>query len=126
MAVAQSLNLNLPSSPRTFQSDRIRSGDLDCSMSIGSATNVEFGVVGILNENGPYDSYGLNGLPPGYDNNDFVRDVGVYGRITIPIGAPKERINCNRLYVLELERRELELQKLRQEIANLRNLSFEN
>lgn len=125
LAETSSLNLNLPSSPRTFQQDRIRAGDLDCSNAIGSATNLEFGVVGVLNQNNPYEQ----AIKYGTDirrNEDFVKDVGVYARINIPIGAPKERINCNRLYKIEIEKRELELQRLRQEVANLQNLQFEN
>lgn len=125
LAETSSLNLNLPSSPRTFQQDRIRAGDLDCSNAIGSATNLEFGVVGVLNQNNPYEQ----AIRYGNDirrNEDFVKDVGVYARINIPIGAPKERINCNRLYKIEIEKRELELQRLRQEVANLQNLQFEN
>ena len=125
LAETSSLNLNLPSSPRTFQQDRIRAGDLDCSNAIGSATNLEFGVVGVLNQNNPYEQ----AIRYGTDirrNEDFVKDVGVYARINIPIGAPKERINCNRLYKIEIEKRELELQRLRQEVANLQNLQFEN
>lgn len=124
VAETSSLNLNLPSSPKSFQQDRIRAGDLDCSNAIGSSTNLEFGVVGVLNQNNPYDSidYGNNVGK----NKDFVKDVGVYARINIPIGGPKERINCNRLFKIEIEKRELELQRLRQEVANLQNLQFEN
>ena len=125
VAETSSLNLNLPNSPKTFQQDRIRAGDLDCSNAIGSATNLEFGVVGVLNQNNTYEQV----LRYGTDirsNDDFVKDVGVYARINIPIGAPKERINCNRLYKIEIEKRELELQRLRQEVANSQNLQFEN
>jgi len=124
-AYAQSsgINIAIPQSPQSFQSDRIRAGDLECSAAIGSSTNVEFGVVGILNQNDPY--YG--GLDPMYNfqQDDFMRDIGVYGRITIPIGAPKERLNCNVLYKLELEKKRLEVLKLQREIQNLRNLQFE-
>ena len=56
----------------------------------------------------------------------MVKDVGVYAKITIPIGGPKERINCNTLYQLELEKKRLEVQKLKAEIQNLRELKFEN
>lgn len=119
-----SVNLNLPSSRGTYQSDRIRAGDIDCSNAIGSATNVEFGVVGILNQHNPYDPmYGTT--MPNFESDKFIRDIGVYGKITIPIGAPKERINCNALYKLELEKKEIELQRLRQELINLKNLQFE-
>ena len=61
-----------------------------------------------------------------YSNNDFIKDVGVYGRITIPIGAPKERLNCNTLYQLELTKKRLEVLKLERELQQLRNLQFEN
>jgi hypothetical protein len=60
-----------------------------------------------------------------FQQDDFMRDIGVYGRITIPIGAPKERLNCNILYKLELEKKRLEVLKLQREIQNLRNLQFE-
>ena len=42
------------------------------------------------------------------------------------IDKPKERINCNTLYQLALERERLEVQRLKQEVANLRALQFEN
>jgi len=51
-------------------------------------------------------------------------DIGVYAKITIPIGGPKERINCNTLYQLELEKKRMEVMKLKQEIANLKNIQF--
>ena len=120
-----SLNLAIPQSQQGWQSDRIRAGDIECSMAIGSSTNVEFGVVGILNQNDPV--YDLARQDPNfnYNPNTFMRDVGVYGRITIPIGAPKERLNCNTLYQLELRKVRLEVQKLEAELAQLRRLQFE-
>lgn len=118
LADSSSLNLNLPSSPSSYQSDRIRAGDLDCSNAIGSSTNLEFGVMGVINredENTILETPGEK------------RDVGVYARITIPIGGPKERINCNTLYKLELQKKRMEIQKMEQELINLRNqLEFEN
>jgi hypothetical protein len=111
-----SLNLALPSAPGSFQSDRFRAGDLDCSMAIGSGTNIEFGVVGIINNN---QSIITNNAQGG-------KDVGVYGRITIPIGAPKGRVDCNTLYQLELNKRRMEIQKLEAELNNLKTLQFEN
>ena len=126
-AYAQSngINLSIPQSGQNFQNDRVRAGGVECSAAIGSSTNVEFGVVGIMNQNDPL--YNLASSDPNfyYNNNDFVRDVGVYGKITIPIGAPKKRLNCDALYQLELEKKRLEVIKLRQEIQNLQNLQFE-
>ena len=113
-----SLNLALPSTPGSYQSDRFRSGEMDCSMAIGSGTNVEFGVMGIINNN-PNQSVISNMTP----SNG--RDVGVYGRITIPIGAPKGRVDCNLLYQMELNKKRMEIEKLELELRNLRNMKFE-
>jgi hypothetical protein len=110
-----SMTLSMPSAPGSFQSDRFRAGDLDCSMAIGSATNVEFGVLGVINNN---QQITTGPIPQN-------RDVGVYGRIIIPIGAPKGRVDCNRLYEMELKKRAMEIQKLESELNNLRNLRFE-
>jgi hypothetical protein len=107
----------------TYGTDSIRAGDLDCKNSIGGATNFELGVTGIIdNAVSPFSS----------DDpaNPMTKDVGVYARIIIPLDAPKERINCNTLYQLELQRRRVEVMKLQQELENLRNLQrqagFEN
>lgn len=122
---SSSINMAIPQTSPNFQTDRIRAGDLECSMAIGSSTNVEFGVVGIMNQNDPL--YQLSQTDPSfrYNNDQFIRDVGVYGRITIPLGAPKERLNCNVLYQLELEKKRLEVMRLQAEIQNLRALKFE-
>jgi hypothetical protein len=110
-----SMTLSMPSAPGSFQSDRFRAGDLDCSMAIGSATNVEFGVLGVINNN---QSITAGAAPQN-------KDIGVYGRIIIPIGAPKGRVDCNVLYQLELEKRRMEIQKLQSELNNLKALKFE-
>ena len=124
---SSSLNMSIPQSQQSFQNDRIRAGDTECSMAIGSSTNVEFGVVGILNQEDPL--YRLSQEDPymaqRYNNDQFIRDVGVYGRIVIPIGAPKKRLNCDALYQLELRKKRLEVEKLEAEIANLRRMQFE-
>ena len=122
-----SLNLALPQSPQSYASDSFRTGQLDCRNAIGSATNVEFGVVGVLNQNDPYNQMNIAMNPTGnLHDNGFQKDIGVYAKITIPIGAPKERINCNTLYQLELTKKRLEVQKLQAELAELRKLQFEN
>lgn len=126
-ADSNSLNLAIPQSQQSYQSDRIRANQVECSMAIGSATNVEFGVVGIITQNDPFNNFGSDMIiDPNYDSNKLVKDVGVYAKITIPIGAPKERLNCNTLYLLELEKKRLEVQKLKAEIQSLKELKFEN
>jgi len=112
-SMSNSLSLALPNSTTSFQADKFRAGELDCSNAIGSATNVEFGVTGIIQG--------------GTLSRQQVGDIGVYSKITIPLGKrAKNRIDCNRLYELELQKKQLEVMKLQQEINQLRQLSFEN
>ena len=118
-AESSSLNLALPSTPGNYQSDKFRAGELDCSNAIGSATNLEFGVTGIIS-NGDYTAMNE------YINGPKTGDVGVYARITIPLGkVARSRIDCNRLYELELQRKQLEVYKLQQEVNQLKQLQFE-
>lgn len=125
MAETSSLNLSLPSAPSTYGQDSIRAGDLDCKNAIGGATQLEFGVTGVIDN---YRSpFGNN-----YDmNSPTNRDVGVYARIVIPLDGPKERINCNSLYELELRKKRIEVLKLQEELEALKRLNangggFEN
>lgn len=119
-----SLNLQLPSGPTSYQSDKIRKGDMDCQNAVGGGMNLEFGVTGIINDvSGPFDR-----PDPMYPER---KDVGVYARIVIPLDGPEERINCNTLYQLLLEKERLEVQRLRAELRNLQSLQtgeggFEN
>ena len=120
-----SLNLNIPTSPQSYASDQFRAGDMDCRQAIGSSTNLEFGVVGVMNQNDQFQSNVIVDPNSQFNSNDIMKDIGVYARITIPIGAPKERIDCNAFFRLEMERRRLEVLKLQQELTNLRRLQFE-
>jgi hypothetical protein len=115
-AESSSLNLALPSTPQAYGQDSIRAGDLDCKNAIGGATNLEFGVTGIIDNH--QSPFGTNDpLAP------TTRDIGVYARIVIPLDGPKERINCNSLYQLELRKKRLEVLKLQQELEQLRRLN---
>ena len=112
-STSNSLSLSLPNSGTNYQSDSFRSGDLDCSNAIGSATNIEFGLTSII-QGGTIENSGKTG------------DIGIYSKITIPLGKrAKSRIDCNRLYELELQKKQLEVMKLKQEINKLRELAFE-
>ena len=120
-----SLNLQLPGASNSYGQDSFRAGELDCKNAIGGATNIEFGVTGIVdNARGPFSSND--------PLNPTEKDIGVYARITIPLDGPKERINCNTLYELELRKKRIEILKLNEELEQLRRLnqnssdSFEN
>jgi hypothetical protein len=122
LADSSSLNLQMPNSSSSYQSDKFRAGDLDCSNAIGGATNVEFGVMSVLdNVVSPFGSED--------PENPMSKDVGIYARIVIPLDAPKERINCNTLYQLELSKKRIEVLRLQRELDQLRQLQprgFEN
>lgn len=111
------IGLQLPQMGSSYGQDSIRAGDLDCKNSIGGSTNLEFGITGIIdNYQSPFGS--------GYDPmNSQSRDIGVYARIVIPLDGPKERINCNSLYELELRKKRLEVLRLQEELEALRRLN---
>ena len=117
MASSTSLNLALPSAGVGYGSDSIKAGDLDCQNSIGGSTNFELGLTGIVNN--------ATSLFSSDDkNNPQTKDFGIYARIIVPLDAPRERINCNTLYQLELQRRRLEVEKLRAEIELLKSMQI--
>jgi hypothetical protein len=113
-AQGSALSLQLPGMPQSYGQDSIRAGELHCQNAIGGSTSLEFGVTGVIDN---YQS------PFGNKNNDpSNRNIGVYGRIVIPIDGP-ERINCNSLYELELRKKRLEVLRLQEEIDTLKRLN---
>jgi len=119
IAGSSSINLALPNASGSYGTDRIKAGDLDCTNSIGGSTNFEFGFTGVINN-------AVTFLGDVDLSNPQTKDLGIYARIIIPLDGPSERINCNTLYQLELQRRRLEVEKLRQEIEMLKSLQFDN
>lgn len=111
------LNLALPSAPSVYGQDSIRAGELDCKNAIGGSTQLEFGITGIIDN---YSSPFGNNYDPMSPSS---KDVGVYARIVIPLNGPKERINCNSLYELELRKKRIEVLKLQEELEALRRLN---
>ncbi len=114
IADSNSMSFSLPSMSSVSGSDSIRAGDLDCKNAIGGSTNFEIGMTGVIN----------NAIVPiiGKEdpNNPQSKDIGLYARLIIPLDGPSERINCNTLYQLELQRRRLEVERLKQEIEYLK------
>ena len=121
-ADSSSLNLALPSTPGAYGQDSIRAGDLDCKNAIGGSTQLEFGVTGIIdNADTPFSN----------SMGNSSKDIGLFARIVIPLDKPKERINCNSLYELELRKKRIEVLKLQEELEALKRLNaqgggFEN
>lgn len=115
LADNSAIGLSLPGASQSYGQDSIRAGDLDCKNSIGGATTFEFGVTGIV------DNYSSPFSDPDYGNSE--KDIGIFARIVIPLDKPRERINCNSLYQLELRKKRLEVLKLQQELEALRRLN---
>jgi hypothetical protein len=114
-STSSSIGLQLPGSNSSYGQDSIRAGDLDCKNAIGGSTNLEFGITGIIDN---YDSpFG------GGTTGPSSKDIGVFARIVIPLDGPKERINCNSLYELELRKKRIEVLKLQEELEALRKLN---
>ncbi len=116
LANSTSLNLQLPSGGSSFGTDSIKAGDLDCSNSIGGSTVFDVGLTGIIN----------NAIAPIIGKpdplNPETKQLGIYARIVIPLDAPRKRIECHKLFTLELQARRLEVEKLRQEIELLKSM----
>lgn len=115
------LNLSMPQSSQSYAQDRFRSGDFDCSQAIGSGSNFEFGVMGVMDDGSTDMSSNIISM-----NNGQTKNIGVYARMVVPINGPKSRINCNTLYQLELQKKVLEVQKLKAEVKQLQQLKFED
>lgn len=73
------------------------------------------GVTGII------DNYSSPFNDPDYGNTE--KDIGIFARIVIPLDKPRERINCNSLYQIELRKKRLEVLKLQQELEALKRLN---
>ena len=116
-ADSSSLNLQLPNAGSIYGQDSFRAGDLDCKNSIGGSINMEFGITGIVdNAQNIFNK----------KEETSTKDIGIFARIIIPLDGPKERVNCNTLYQLELKRKRLEILKLERELEQLRVLEKEN
>jgi len=89
--------------------DRIVTPDrFECENSLSGKAQIEYGVAA---SNGS-SSNAFSGTP-----TTAGTAVTVYGKLIIPIGAPKSRIDCNRLYELEVEKRMLEIKLLQMQTS---------
>lgn len=87
---------NLPSAPRATGQDIIRgTGGVSCQSAVGG--------------NGPTLDMGVIGTNDIYARNS----TALYGRVTMQLGKKPQRVDCNRLYNLEVERLKMEIQLLR-------------
>ncbi len=58
--------------------------------------------------NGAYMDVGVMGNP-----DSTVNSTALYGRVVVPLNSPRKRVDCTRLYELEVERLRVELELLK-------------
>ena len=92
-------------SPRGYDEVRTSDGTSCRSSNAGNGAYVDVGVVGSQDD--------LGGINNG----------AVYGRIVVPLGRTGRRLNCQRLYELEIQRLEMEVRLLK---AGLHRGGIEN
>lgn len=94
-SVEQTNNNNsfqLPGVSLQSGSDEVRAADgTSCRSAVGGS--------------GAYLDIGIIGNP-----SNISASQSAYGRIVIPLGGPKKRLDCTKLYELEIERLRVELQ----------------
>lgn len=103
--------INIPTASYNTSQDRIRTPDgFQCETSIGSSTTIQMGVSATagVDDSNYWDSYS-------HGSNRDESEVGAFFQVVIPVGAP-ERIDCSRLYDLELRAREMEIRQLEKQI----------
>jgi len=54
-----------------------------------------------------------NYLGSGFIQTQPSQSMGVYARIVIPFGKDTERVDCTKLYALEIERLQLEVERMK-------------
>ncbi|MFY2506991.1 OmpA family protein [Vibrio pectenicida] len=113
--VVSAAGLSIPSASVPGGYDRVTTSDgVTCESTIASSSYVQAGLMGVTEDS----DYNLT--TPKYSANIENKDeVGAYVQVVIPFGGGKrERLNCNRLYNIEIDRLKAEIDKLKAE-ANL-------
>ncbi|CCN86039.1 conserved exported hypothetical protein [Vibrio nigripulchritudo SFn27] len=106
-------SLSIPSATIPSGYDRITTSDgTTCESTIASDMYIQTGVMGLKAGH----DYADNTYGRYKHNNLEARDnFGVYAQLVIPIGKKRERIDCNRLYELEIRHLKEQLVKLKLE-----------
>ncbi len=117
----------MPSSPINSRGgDEVRARDgTSCHQGNYVGPTLDVGVTGthntssansgqpIINNYNYNDNSGGSGMANA-SSNSMGGDIGVYARVVIPLGDDPNRVDCTKLYNLEIERLELELKRLKE------------
>ncbi len=119
-AYAQTGNtLIIPQAQSNFGQDSVKINGFECSTSVSSQKNLE---TGILVAQSQYNNY-AGGLYGGSTYSPATTG-GVYARVIIPLDGVRTRPDCNRLYEIELEKRALELEMYKKNMATPKDDEF--
>ena len=103
----------LPTSPTSYGQDEFRTADgTTCRSSMDGTKRVEVGTY-VSGARTPFSNGYI--LPTNYDM-PTQGNAGVYGRFTMSLDATPDRIDCKRLFNLEMEKRELELEVMKRSL----------
>lgn len=101
----QQFGVNLPQAALPSGSDEIRTTDgATCRSAVGG--------------DGAYMDVGVIGSPEGQDAS---ASAAAYGRIVVPLGYKAKRLDCTKLYDLEIRRLKMELELARMGTAGSAN-----
>lgn len=106
----------LPSGVASYGQDEFRAADgTTCRSTMDGTKRIELGAFGSGNkvDSNPYALPGYS-----YGNQGNGGNAGVYGRFSMSLDASPERMNCNALYKLEIERRTLELELMKRSLVS--------
>lgn len=97
--------LNLPgvSLPQGYDEVRTSDGSFCRSSVSGNGAYLDMGVIGSQNPDG-----------------STIDGGAIYGRVVVPLGRTGERLDCRRLYDLEIERLKMEVRLLRAGMGQMR------
>jgi hypothetical protein len=105
------LSLSMPYGSAGYGTDSISANGVNCSNAINGSAQFETGVLATQGQ--------PTGQAVGATSNNDTR-TGLYARVIVPINPPKSRIDCSRLYEITLQRQQLELQALREQLQEER------
>jgi hypothetical protein len=105
----------LPTSTPPAGQDEFRASDgTSCKTTMDGTRRVELGAFGSGGRDDQRSAlYGV----PSYASTPTSSNLGVYGRYVMSLDAPSQRMDCSKLYELELERRRLEVEMMRRNLT---------
>jgi hypothetical protein len=106
------LSLSMPYGSAGYGTDSISANGVNCSNAINGSAQFETGV--LATQDRPTNQT----VSTNNSSNDM--RTGLYARVVVPINPPKSRIDCSRLYEITLQRQQLELQALREQLQEER------